>query len=114
MMKRKKVGEMSFVEVLITRHGFMKARKTLMFVACWMIVCEDLGRAPETVEEYCQWWKRSRAQGYREQATFRECVAMETPTPLWLAWREEVAVMAKKKQADKLARQVGTMRYELP
>ena len=113
-MKRKLVSELSLVELMITRHGFLKARKTMMFVACWVIVCESLGREPETVDEYSDWWRKSRSTGFREQAVFRACTGLDTPTSIWLAARDQVADMAKRKQADKLARQLGTLRFPLP
>lgn len=114
MRKKKKVSELSFAEYLIYKHGFFKAQKTLLFVACWLIVCEKLGRPPHTVDEYSDWWRKSRAQGFREQAMFRACTGMDTPTLIWQQVREDMAVQAEKKNAEKLARELGRYQFDLP
>lgn len=77
-------GPPTMSAVLITRFGFRKACRVMAFIAAWGIVCESLGRPPETVDEYSDWWKQSRATGFREQKEFRECFeGMDTPTPIW-------------------------------
>ena len=82
-MPRKKQQTATLAAVLIDRFGFRKACRVMGFIAAWGIVCESLGRPPETIDEYSDWWKQSRAKGFREQKEFRECIALETPTPLW-------------------------------
>ena len=69
---RRKERPMSMGQIAIQRMGFRKGGQALTFAVCWWIVTRKLGRPPETVDEYSDWWKQSRATGYREQAVFRK------------------------------------------
>jgi hypothetical protein len=70
--------------VAMQRAGFVKGRQGLMFAVCWWIATAELGRSPDTVEEYAEWWDgRSRSQAFRDQAAFRQCFPeFATPTEL--------------------------------
>lgn len=78
-------------EVLAERVGFRGMIKVLSFIVAWGTVCEALGRPPETIDEYADWWKASRAKAFREQQLFREALpGHETPTLLWERARAHV------------------------
>ncbi len=57
--------------IAIGRLGWRNGGHALTFMACWWITTRSLGRPPETIDEYSDWWKQSRAKGFREQAQFR-------------------------------------------
>lgn len=66
----------------------VKAHRVVLFIASWGVCMRSLGRPPANIEEYSDWWAKSRATGYREQELFREALPMyATPTPIcdWLA-----------------------------
>jgi hypothetical protein len=81
MRRERKV---TVIEVAIRRVGFRRGRRAVMFAACWWITTHELGRSPETIEEYAENWKQSRAQAFRDQADFRGAFP-EYPTPTELA-----------------------------
>lgn len=66
----------------------IRAHRVVVFIACWGICTRGLGRPPANIEEYSDWWAKSRATGFREQELFREALPMyTTPTPIceWLS-----------------------------
>lgn len=73
-------GRMSLLELCVRRAGgARKGARVGAFIAAWGICRDDLGRLP-TVEEYAEYWKQSRASGYREQQRFRAAFPeFETP-----------------------------------
>src|SRR6266511_1489401 len=74
----------SLAELLARRVGLRKTIKVLSFIVAWGIVYESLGRAPDSVEEYADWWRESRAKAFREQQLFREALpGEETPTRIY-------------------------------
>jgi hypothetical protein len=96
-MRRRTVGQ-----VAIERVGFLKARQALMFIACWWIATADLGRNPETVDEYGEWWLMSRSQAFREQQTFRRAFPeYATPTELATALGYDFTAL-KRDQANEV------------
>jgi hypothetical protein len=75
--------------VAVERVGPVKAYKAALFIASWGHVTKNLGRPPVTVDEYADWWNKSRAMGFREQRLFREAFPhLETPTAI-CEWLEE-------------------------
>jgi hypothetical protein len=100
--------EQSLSERLIRAHGFKTAMDVLTFIAAWCIVCESLGRPPETIDEYSDWWRQSRSTGFREQKVFRECMpGYDTPTSLWEDARSTYAAMFKRGKVTKVATTLG-------
>jgi hypothetical protein len=63
--------------------GIREATRACTFLASWLIAREGLKHWPESIEEYCEWWKQSRASGYRELEAFKLCFPMfETATDM--------------------------------
>ena len=80
---------------MAARVGLRKTLKALTFIASWGIVYEALGRAPESIEEYAEWWRESRAKAFRDQQLFREALPGEdTPTRIYEQARVHVEVSA--------------------
>jgi hypothetical protein len=95
-------------EQLIRGHGFKTAHQVMSFIAAWAICCEALGRAPESVDEYSDWWRQSRATGFREQQLFRQVMApMLTPTVFWESTRSTYSELFAKKNVVKVAAAIG-------
>ena len=81
---KKKLQADSLMVVIAKNVGFLKAVKVLAFIIAWGKVYDDLGRAPESVEEYAYWWRESVPTAYREQKLFREALPGQmTPTAIW-------------------------------
>jgi hypothetical protein len=69
----------SLFELLRRRVGFRRAVQVLEFMVAWDIARRSLhGREPLTLDEYADWWKRTRSTAFREQARFREALPGET------------------------------------
>lgn len=65
--------------------SYVRAAKVHAFITAWAIVRRDLGRDP-SIEEYAEWWRMSRRQGFYEQARFREAFPdLADPGPLLAA-----------------------------
>lgn len=73
--------------------GVRKAYRVVAFVVAWEIARTELGDEM-TVDEYADYWKVSRATGFREQQAFREAFPMlVTPNELIdLAKEQQVPV----------------------
>lgn len=85
----KKQKRESLMTIAVQRVGPVQAYKALVFATCWGHCTKKLGRPPVTVDEYADWWNKSRAMGFREQRVFRDAFPEhETPTAL-CAWIEE-------------------------
>ena len=113
-MARKKLEADSLLVVLTKRVGLLKAMKVLTFIVAWGIVTEDLGRPPETVEEYAYWWRESAATAYREQRLFREALRDDTatPTPIWEQARSQLDAKDETRK-ELAAAKLGTLRIAL-
>lgn len=73
-------------EVIVQRVGFKRASDVLLFAVQWGMVCAELGRDPENIEEYADWWKMSRATAFREQQRWRDALPeFSTPTEFFEA-----------------------------
>ena len=95
-------------QLAIGRVGFIEARRALLFAACWWITSADLGRTPETVEEYCDWWEMSRRKGFREQASFRACFPeYVTPTELARAVGYDFTSLKVEDKSDVVVEMLG-------
>lgn len=96
------------------RVGYLRGCKVCGFIVAWGIVTESLGRPPESIEEYADWWKQSHRTAYREQALFRLAVhEYETPTELWEEVRKQVDVRRAARERDKIAARLATLSISL-
>jgi hypothetical protein len=87
MAKSKNDRRDRLVETVIVNVGAIRAYRVMLFISCWGICTQKLGRPPVNVEEYSDWWRMSRSQGFREQQLFRDALPMHrTPTDIctWL------------------------------
>lgn len=111
-MSRKRVKMVDTVAgVALQRVGFVKGRQALMFIACWWIASADLGRAPETIDEYVAWWRdKSRAQAFRDQAAFRAAFPEHaTPTSLAEALGIDVTGLHRGSESAVVGGLIGTV-----
>jgi hypothetical protein len=93
--------------VLTRRVGFWNASRILAFIVAWGVMSEDLGRPPESIEEYADYWKTSHRSAYREQALFRKGLPDDaTPTRIWELAREQ---LRDRDDDDVAAAQLGTL-----
>lgn len=83
-MRREHKATKTVAQVVIERVGFTKAYRVQLHTACWWITTAALGRPPQTVEEYAEWWSMMPRKGYRDQALFRQAWP-EFATPIELA-----------------------------
>ena len=92
---------------LSRRVGLWNASRILAFIIAWGTMTEDLGRPPESIEEYADYWKTSHRSAYREQALFRKGLPGDaTPTRIWEQARER---LADRDNEDVAAAQLGTL-----
>lgn len=72
---------LTWAEVGFLNAGIRGASRGLKFALGWAIVTADLGREPESVEEYAEVLDESRATAFRDQQAFRKAFPTEeTPT----------------------------------
>ena len=69
----------------------------------WSIAESSLGRELESIEEYGEWWKQSRATSYREQMAFRKAFPFDSPRELFDALDYHPANISKELAAAQLA-----------
>lgn len=82
--------------VLAKRVGFWNAGRVLVYIVAWGITTDKLGRPPESVEEYSQFWGQSERTSYRELASFRKGLPGEVdPSRIWELVRAEVPADAE-------------------
>ena len=67
-----KLGRVSVLQAFVANGGVRNAFKAATYLASWGAVYRRYRRAP-TVEEYCEFWKQSRATTYRESLAFSKC-----------------------------------------
>lgn len=80
------------MSVALARVGPVKAYKACLFVASWGHCSKTLGRPPVNVDEYAEWWGKSRAMAFREQRLFREAFPhLDDPTAI-VEWLEQYEV----------------------
>lgn len=87
----------------------IKAHRVVLYIACWGVCSKKLGRPPVNVEEYADWWNKTRATAYREQQLFREALPMhETPTAI-CEWLQETDPAIFNQAAGLAAFEVGSL-----
>ena len=87
MGTKKRTKKEHLAAVVIGNVGPMRAYRVMVYIASWGIATKKLGHPPVNVEEYADWWHKTRATAYREQELFREALPMhKTPTAIceWL------------------------------
>jgi len=68
------------VSALMQEHGLTRTVWVLQFAAAWLLAVRDNDWQPIDAEQYAAYWKKGRAQGYRDQRKWRETFPQE-PTP---------------------------------
>lgn len=79
-MQRESMGA-----AMVLRVGWRKTYQSSVFMACWWITGDSLGRPPRNVAEYSTWWGQSESKSYRELAVFRAATGYDNPTDLRVA-----------------------------
>ena len=92
----------SWLEVAISRAGFLDGTRALSWAYTWAVARQSLGHDP-SAEEVAQWWATAERTTYREQAAFRKAFP-ELPNPAALYASEEAQAMLAQHAAlgDKL------------
>lgn len=80
----RKPGEVTILGMLLTVGGVRKGYRAGLYLSCWLFASEKLGHEL-TLEEYGDYWKKSRATYYRE----RGYLASSLPK----AWRSKLLKM---------------------
>lgn len=65
-MSRRPANEALLLAVLLRTGGVRKGYRAGLYLSCWLLSSERVGHE-QTLEEYGEWWKKSRATCYRER-----------------------------------------------
>jgi hypothetical protein len=96
----KKPGPMSVaVYQLQKKFGWRKAMWLLDFMAAWAVAVRANEWQPIDAEQYAEYWRMSRAKGYRDQQIWRDLFPDE-PTP-------NERVIAARKQYEQFTAELG-------
>jgi hypothetical protein len=68
---------MTWADLGIRNAGFRATSRALKFAMGWGLATTELGREPESVEEYAEIMEESRATAFRDQQAFREAFPAE-------------------------------------
>ena len=72
---------LTWAEVGIMNAGMRATTRGLKFAMGWGLATAELGREPESIEEYAEVVRESRATAFRDQQAFRRAYPNEeTPT----------------------------------
>ena len=72
---------LTWAEVGIRNAGMRATTRGLKFALGWGLATAELGREPESFEEYAETMEESRATAFRDQQAFRKAFPTEeTPT----------------------------------
>jgi hypothetical protein len=71
----------TFADIGYRNAGIRATARGLKFALGWGLATAELGREPESVEEYAEAMEESRATAFRDQQAFRKAFPKET-TPL--------------------------------
>jgi hypothetical protein len=86
---------------MLRTFGFRKTVWLLDFSAAWTIAVKDNGWEPIDAEQYAAFWKKGRAQGYRDQAKWRQLMPGEsTPNDRALRFKAEYDRMQAAQQHE--------------
>jgi hypothetical protein len=100
----------TWAEVGVRNAGFRKTMVAFQFAFAWGLLTATLGREPESVEEYADFWDVSRAKAFRDQQYWRECFPSElTPGH----FNEVSGSQARYNEAWKRLRDISKARTEL-
>lgn len=103
-------AQMAAVVVLTQRHGFRKAVWLLQFLAAWAIAVEAHDWRPIDAEEYAEYWRISRAKGYRDLQKWRALYPNEhTPTARVLAARADIERLGASDRTEAARDQVAAL-----
>jgi hypothetical protein len=78
------------LQQMIGAFGLRRTIWLLDFQAAWTIAVKDNAWQPIDAEQYAAYWRKSRAQGYRDQAKWRAAYPEElTPNDRALTFKTE-------------------------
>jgi hypothetical protein len=77
MLAMAKKRTLTWADVGIRNAGFRATSRALKFALGWGLATAELGREPETVEEYAETMEESRATAFRDQQAFRKAFPAE-------------------------------------
>lgn len=86
---RKQRPARTVAEIAMARSGFRGATRAITFIALWGTVAENMGRAP-SMEEYAEFWFKSRATSYREKQAYEVCFPDVPIEQMWENARRQV------------------------
>lgn len=67
----------TWAEVGLQHAGFRATVRALRFAMAWGLATAELGREPESIDEYAEVMQENRRTAFRDQAAFREAFPME-------------------------------------
>ncbi len=74
---------MTWAEVAVSNGGIRATVRAFKFAMGWGLATAELGREPDSIEEYASVMDESRATAFRDQQAFRKCFpGQETPAEL--------------------------------
>lgn len=93
-LAKRPAARTSILQAFVAAGGMRKAFRAATYLASWGPLYEQLGRVP-TVEEYCEFWKQSRATTFRESQAFNECSPVDVEQ-VWLSMPAHVRSAARR------------------
>ena len=100
----------TWAEVGIRNGGFRATIRGLRFAMGWGLATAELGREPESIDEYAETMELTRRTAFRDQAAFREAFPTET-TPARM--NEMAGVQAKYNATWRRLRDLGAAEREV-
>jgi len=95
---------MTWAEVAVSHGGIRATVRAFRFAMGWGLATAELGREPESIEEYASVMDESRATAFRDQQAFRKCFpGEETPANLNRA-------TGQQDRYDELRRRLGDLK----
>ena len=67
----KKQRQVTWADIGYKNAGFRATARALKFAMAWGLATAELGREPESIEEYAETVEESRATAFRDQQAFR-------------------------------------------
>ena len=99
MVKRKR--PVTWAEVAISNGGVRATVRAFKFAMGWGLATAELGREPESIEEYASVMDESRATAFRDQQAFRKCFpTQQTPAELNQATGQQARYDELRRRVD--------------
>lgn len=97
------------------RYGIRKTAWILEFLAKWAIAVRTNGWEPISPEQYAEYWRISRAKGYRDRQRWADMFPNEPdPTPRILAGRAEYERLAAEIDSEPTMGDVAALFATMP